>query len=251
MCRRVLAGLSMPVESTFRVSTGTDGSVHYWHSLYREGAESDWSFEGRESAMQHDLASPTDVTIINGNERTTEHFTAANNPGVVAEVAAVAAENRDQFGSRATGMQRNIDSVNRAIEESNARIVPILTETTGQQFGNNPRSWWDWWSIETGYETKGVTPVREQQYATQTHRYYRRRSLRRLTSLLHPRHLPRLREAGAASVFRPALRSGRKPVDRRSRHSKLVNWSSLKMWRRESWLTSRSSAGPSGRQAPP
>ena len=45
----------MPIESSFSVTTDSDGSVHYRHSLYREGPESDWSADLRRSAMQHDL----------------------------------------------------------------------------------------------------------------------------------------------------------------------------------------------------
>ena len=35
----------MPIESSYRVQTDPDGSVHYLHSLYREGSEKDWKHE--------------------------------------------------------------------------------------------------------------------------------------------------------------------------------------------------------------
>ena len=37
----LLSALAMPIESTYRVVTDTDGSVHYFHSLYREGPVAD------------------------------------------------------------------------------------------------------------------------------------------------------------------------------------------------------------------
>src|SRR5207245_1453770 len=41
----LLAGLGMPIESSFSINTGADGSVHYIHSMYREGPVCDWSVD--------------------------------------------------------------------------------------------------------------------------------------------------------------------------------------------------------------
>ena len=39
-----------------RVLTDGDGSVHYTHTLFREGQDSDWSYDLRLSAVQYDWA---------------------------------------------------------------------------------------------------------------------------------------------------------------------------------------------------
>ena len=169
----LLDALAMPIESSFRVATDADGSVHYWHSLFREGRYASRSVEGRQSAMQHDLHGPTYVTIINGGRRATTRIPAATNPAVTAEMAAVATVNQQRFGSSAAAAQQQIAQLNRAIEESNARIVPLLAATTGQDLGDSPRLWWDWWDQYNEYYSEAEPPVYEERYATQTHRYYR------------------------------------------------------------------------------
>ncbi len=172
---QLLSALAMPIESTYRIVTDTDGSVHYFHSLYREGPLADWSFEGRLSAMQHDLQGPTDLTIddrVRG-EVIQEQIGAANNPLVRAEMASVARGNQQQFGSRAMSAQRQIAAANRATEAANAVVIPLLTATTGEDFGDNPRAWWDWWWRYNEYMSDNERPVQEQRYADSTHRYYR------------------------------------------------------------------------------
>ena len=132
----LLGALAMPIESTHRVVTDTDGSVHYFHSLYREGPLADWSFEGRFSAMQHDLQGPTLVTIddqIRG-EVTSERFGAANNPRVRAEMASIAQTNQRQLGAQATSAERQIAAANRATEAANALVDSGAHGDHGRRF---------------------------------------------------------------------------------------------------------------------
>jgi hypothetical protein len=123
--------------------------------------------------MQHDLQGPTYVTIINGSRRTRTRVPAATNPAVTAEMAAVASANQQRFGTSAAAAKLQIAQINQAITESNARIVQLLAATTGQDFGDHPRSWWDWWDQYNEYYADAEPPVYEERYATQSHRYYR------------------------------------------------------------------------------
>ena len=50
-----LGALSMPIESTFSVEPEARGDVHYTHSLYREGASSDWSADANDFTMLNRL----------------------------------------------------------------------------------------------------------------------------------------------------------------------------------------------------
>lgn len=172
---QLLAALAMPIESTHRVVTDSSGSVHYFHSLYREGQTTDWSFEGRLSAMQHDLAGPTFVRIddrIRG-EVTDMRFAARNNPAIQAEIAAVAADNEQNFAQKANAAETQIESINRASTVANQRIIALLAATTGQELGDGPHAWWDWWERYNEYSSDGEPPVYVQHYADSTHRYYR------------------------------------------------------------------------------
>lgn len=195
----LLDALAMPIESSFRVATDSAGSVHYWHSLFREGRHASRSMEGRQSAMQHDLQGPTYVTIINGGRRTTTRIAAATNPAVTAEMVAVASTNQQRFGSSATATQLQIAKINQAITDNNTRIVPLLAATTGQDFGDHPRSWWDWWDQYNEYYADAEPPVYEERYATQSHRYYR--PARDVTHDITPPPPPRRHSCFAAGTL--------------------------------------------------
>ncbi len=172
---QLLASLTMPIESSHRIVTGTDGSVHYFQSLYREGPTADWSFEGRLSAMQHDLQGPIDVTVDDRirNKVTTTRFAAPANPAVVAEMASVAAVNRRNFAAKANAAEQQVAAINQATAAANRMILPVLVATTGKNFGDSPHAWWDWWQRYNEYSTDTEHPVRESSYADSTHQYYR------------------------------------------------------------------------------
>jgi hypothetical protein len=172
----LLAALSMPIESSFRVATDADGSVHYWCSLYREGPDADWSFEARRSAMQIDLAGSLDLTIDDRvrQEKRVVRIPAGTNPAITAEMAAVAAQNQRRFGAQAVTAEQRVAAMNRAIEDANRPIYPVLVATTGQEaIGENPRAWWDWWNDYNEYSSDGAKPVYERRTEESTHRYYR------------------------------------------------------------------------------
>jgi hypothetical protein len=46
---------------------------------------------------------------------------------------------------------RAIDEANARIDETNARVLPILESLTGQQLGVNPGAWRNWWADQLGY----------------------------------------------------------------------------------------------------
>jgi hypothetical protein len=205
----LLSLLAMPVESSYRVVSDADGSVHYFHSLYREGPLSDWSFEGRRSAMQIDLQGSTLLNIDNQitGEQSQELHGAANNPLLRAEMAAVAQANQQQFGSQALSAQQQVAAANRATAAVNALVIPVLAATTGEDFGDNPRAWWKWWLDYNEYSLDGERAVDEQHYADSTHRYYRAPSeetvtVRPVADEMRPDNGPKL----------PYTQSGRRQV---------------------------------------
>ena len=105
---QLIGALTMPIESSYRVVTDNDGSVHYFHSLYREGPHADWSFESRRSAMQHDLRGPKFVHIddrIRG-EVTNLRFGSSPDPRVQAEIGREASRSQQKFSAQATAAEQ-------------------------------------------------------------------------------------------------------------------------------------------------
>jgi hypothetical protein len=89
------------------------------------------------------------------------------------EKASVAAQSQSRFASSAVSAERQIADANRNIAAINSAVVPLLAATTGQEFGDNPREWWDWWRDYNEYYSEGKTPEYEHRYAESDHRYYR------------------------------------------------------------------------------
>lgn len=170
---QLLGALAMPFESSYRVVTDSDGSVHYWHSLYREGPDANWAFEGRQSAVQIDLKGDRFARIADRNNELWD-LPAGNDPALQAEMANLAARNQSRFAATAISAEQQLVQTNRAIVFGNSKIVAVLAATTRQEFGDSPRSWWDWWTEYNEYYTDGQTPEYVQRYAESDHRYYRK-----------------------------------------------------------------------------
>jgi hypothetical protein len=166
----LLDALAMPIESTFQVATDSDGSVHYWHSLYREGATADWSLEARRSVVQLDLNGANRVTDRAGDVLTEWRESDAQ---IAAKKAWRAASSKNRFGIAAGSMEQRVATINENTEAVNQQLVSILAATTGQNFGNDPMAWWNWWNNYNYYSTEGETPVYEQRYVDTELRYYR------------------------------------------------------------------------------
>jgi hypothetical protein len=123
--------------------------------------------------MQHDLQGPTQITLINRGRQSTTRIPAASNPAVSAEMARVATANQRRFNTKAVAIEQHLSQINEAIADSNARIIPLLAATTGQDLDESPPAWWNWWDQYNEYYAEGKPPVYEERYAAQTHRYYR------------------------------------------------------------------------------
>jgi hypothetical protein len=164
----LLGALSMPVESSFSVITDNDGSVHYRHSLYREGPDSDWSADIRRSAMQHDLGGrhqTWDVATQTMEDRPVE------SPLVVAaKKAIVAAAYENRYGTAAAVTEWRVAELNQASDTFNAIIIEVLASTTGQDL-KSPKDWWDWWNDHNEYYASEDHPV-DRHYDSDTDSYY-------------------------------------------------------------------------------
>jgi hypothetical protein len=165
----LLSGLSMPIESSFNVSTDSDGSVHYRHSLYREGPEADWEADVRRSAMQHDFGSRRFIWDV--ATQSLEEGPPAESPLAIAtKKATVATRQQARYAGAAASVESQVWQANRASEALNALIIPVLTSATGKDF-ENPKDWWDWWRDQNEYYASDDHPV-DRYYDSHTESYH-------------------------------------------------------------------------------
>ncbi|MDR3621633.1 MAG: polymorphic toxin-type HINT domain-containing protein [Paludisphaera borealis] len=57
-----------------------------------------------------------------------------------------------------------IQQMNQAINESNERVLPLVTAATGQDFGDDREAWNGWWSDQLGYAYQSSSPVTKPTY---------------------------------------------------------------------------------------
>jgi hypothetical protein len=149
----------MPIESSFQVTTDSDGSVHYRHTMYREGSHADWSRETSRAAWQQ--ASPARIAAqLIGDvnlETMTEDQRAAVNSN---RATAASVRYYKQFADEASAAESEVAALNEAGATLNARIIPVLANVTGQDF-REPRGWWDWWAAHNDYDQSEDRPVYE------------------------------------------------------------------------------------------
>lgn len=167
----LLGALSMPIESSFNVVTNSDGCVHYYHSLYREGPLADWAVESRLSAMQHDLQARRYTWDVQA-ERLEIGPVIEPTTVVAARQAAVAARSMHRYGSIAARVESEVAGANRLAESLNDRVIPVLKVATGQDF-ESPKAWWDWWLSANEYYADEDHPVDRRYYSDVESHYHR------------------------------------------------------------------------------
>jgi hypothetical protein len=165
----LLGGLKMPLESSYGVRRNDDGSVHYTHMLFREGQNSDWSFDLRLSAMQNDLGGRP--VVYDAKTNTVE--VGPHNGGKPSEIAKrdrISSRYVSGYGGAAAATELQVARINNASETLNALIMQALTGVTGQKL-DSPKDWWNWWRDENEYYASDDHPV-DQHYYSNTDSYY-------------------------------------------------------------------------------
>jgi hypothetical protein len=165
----LLSGLAMPIESSFSVTTDDDGSVHYRHTLYRAGPTADWLIDASHGSWQHFALEAADfvdddpsvITAREINRRFLKARRMAQNTAVY----------QQQYAEAASAVEQQVARQNHQEMVLNDRIVPVLSQTTGQDFGASPREWWDWWQTYNEYYVP-ERPVYENHYVDFDHHYY-------------------------------------------------------------------------------
>ncbi|MCI0332176.1 MAG: HINT domain-containing protein [Planctomycetes bacterium] len=165
----LLSGLEMPIESSFSVTNGPDGSVHYRHTLYKVGPTADWSIQASYGAWQHFAPEvaflPGESNDVLAPRQASQLLAKARRMG------RNAARYEREFGATAIAVEVQVAKQNHASELRNGRIFSVLAQTTGESF-ESPRQWWDWWQTYNEYYAPEERPVYEQHHVNIDHHYY-------------------------------------------------------------------------------
>jgi hypothetical protein len=165
----LLSGLAMPLESSFTVRAAGDGSVHYQHSLFREGPESDWEVDTRLSLVQNDLGGRHYHFDVASKKLTVGPPNSAW-PREQARRANVSSRYLDSYGRTAAATEMQVAQSNQATEALNEVVIKVLTGATGKKL-DTPREWWDWWRDDNGYDAPSERPL-DRRYYSDTDSYY-------------------------------------------------------------------------------
>ena len=84
----------------------------------------------------------------------------------MAQAANSAARVSRRYASEAAAVEADVAAANQATAASNERILFVLANVTRQNFGPEPRQWWDWWSDYNEYERYEERPVYESNQAS-------------------------------------------------------------------------------------
>jgi len=157
----LLDGLAARIDSSFRVIVEDDGSVHYLHSMYREGPFADLSHQASRSIYQQ--ASPERIAARLSADQSLLTAQAATDSRVAAVSAVAANRSATQYEQEAAMAEQQVAQANESTAARNERIVAVLVGVTDQSLGGEPRAWWDWWQDYNGYDQPEERPV----YATE------------------------------------------------------------------------------------
>jgi hypothetical protein len=166
----LLDSLDMPIESSYEITTGADGTVNYWHSLYRVGATTDWSSETVRGAWQHFIPSRRE---LDSDEEIPIQAQIARDARVAQQRSINAARFERNFANQATAVEREVNQRNKSAELFNGRIGSVLANVTGEDFGSEPQKWWDWWQRYNDSYVPYEHPVRERYTTDISHHCYR------------------------------------------------------------------------------
>jgi hypothetical protein len=166
----LLGALAMPLESSFSVVTNGDGCVHYRHSLYREGQDSDWELDTRLSAMQNDLGGRHIIYDVARKSVEVGPLNSAR-PTEILKAASTTSRYLNRYSNVAAATEQQVSHANQLTEIFNTLLIQALTGATGQNFAT-PKAWWEWWRNQNEYYASDEHPV-DRQYYSGTDSYYR------------------------------------------------------------------------------
>ncbi len=158
----LLDNLTAPMQSAYRVVKDPDGSVHYLHSIYREGPFTDWSYRSERSIYQPGSMGAIAANFMPGvmpSENLLPGLSSVANRPARGVSQAGAARSARSYEEEIKASERQVADANEKTAALNERIIAVLTGTTEQNLGSEARPWWSWWQDYTDYYHGGSRPV--------------------------------------------------------------------------------------------
>ena len=150
-------GLAAPMKTQYLVVNDGAGGQHYMHTIYREGPFQDWSYRSERSIFQPGRQTDTLAGLL--PVASSSRGTNPGAPTVRTVSRASAARSAQTYEQEIVTSERKVAEANEKSAALNERIVAVLTGTTDQSLGSEPRAWWDWWQDYTDYYRDPVRPV--------------------------------------------------------------------------------------------
>lgn len=134
----LIAGLMPVLETEFSIIRDSEGRVSYSHEIYSAGSDADY-------LMRASTSVSTPVVVLNGS-------TDADIRRAAQQANENAFASWRRMWAQAARVEQAAASTNQVRQQLNGRIVAVLQQVTGQQLGNQPQEWWDYWQEYSGYQ---------------------------------------------------------------------------------------------------
>lgn len=157
----LLSGLQPLTESEFGVTVAANGDVAYAHRVTTKGREAN------QEVLKSRYGSFQQQGILLTRAQAAQTTAADSNLRTVFRQRLASEALRREYQTQARELEQQIAASNLSSTSINARVVPVLSAVTGQDFGNQPQDWWDYWDEYRGYETSRDTQ-REYDHDTDT-----------------------------------------------------------------------------------
>ncbi|TWT95301.1 hypothetical protein Pla108_34460 [Botrimarina colliarenosi] len=142
----LLKNLRAPIESEYQVSSLSTGGIAYEHRLYAEGSEVD-----QEVNRQHLVRLSMDgVRQLPSIDQQVD---------VLLNARIDLLRSQQAFAAEAQSVESQVAAYNKAAEATNGRVIETLQQVTGENLGDQPRRWWDYWQRYSGYDVPYERPV--------------------------------------------------------------------------------------------
>jgi hypothetical protein len=154
----LLAGMEKPLESWHRIVITPQGHVTYRHELYREGPAADLVVDATQSFTQQDVPG---ASVFVRSIRYGDHFRRAT-PAEERQKAAAKTQQAGvavrTYAASASRIEQQVQQANEQAALFNPRIRAVLSSIAGQDLGDDPQAWWDWWQQYNEVHASGEKP---------------------------------------------------------------------------------------------
>ena len=143
----LMSQLATPVESFYEVTTNPNGAVSYRQEFYTEGPDANYVVAGEATARIRAATSDFTRAMPNAADRAR------------AQVRNTTARFANQFRMAGLAANRAARTETQRRSSLNQRVVGILAQATGENIGNDPRGWWNFWRRFNEYEKSTSRPT--------------------------------------------------------------------------------------------